>query len=106
MTFKVGDIVVVTNLTDDRWNGSIIEVTKVRQPTSIYGFECKMLKPVSDDFFYGAGSDVGGWPSKYLRHATVSELVELPLPNWEYTPTTCQCPSDKLFNFGCQCGGN
>jgi len=102
--FKVGDIVIITNH-NKYWDDSIVEVTEIRSPSYGYGYRviCKLLKPCSG-CSYGPGKDIGGWPAEQLRLATVAELADL-----DNAPTsknnTCQCPSAKLFNFGCQCGG-
>jgi hypothetical protein len=119
---KVGDIVIIINFSS-LWNGSIMEIIKAI-PNS-FRRKCRMLKPASSKKrSYPAGSFAGEWPEKHLRLATIKEISGLNLPisptpdpdpapdtTTDITPApeenkTCTCPSEKLFNSGCNCGGN
>jgi len=110
---KVGDIVVIINY-HSSWDGSIVKVTKIRPlatTTSGYMYQnvCEMLVPGEDmvsSLYKTAGTNIMGWPIGNLRYATDIELAKAAFA-FARNPVEnlCACPSDKLFNFGCKCGG-
>jgi hypothetical protein len=112
---KKGDIVVVEN--DNRyWNGAIAKITALSPTMSQHStyknlawYACVLVKSNGKNKSYTAGASIGDWPESKLRLATTDDVAGLTSPEvlcaLPVTDGICECPSDKLFNFGCQCGG-